>query len=150
MRDHRDEHEGCKVMWPWLRWCSRYRYASQLVGYALEDVKTMEPELFASIFQNCKRYHDVTRHRSSARSSYIAHREKSHEVDYEMKREEVQRFYKYIALGDPFYNGRDYEQEVAHQWMRGQQIEAVQVLYAYGMLNKKTGQIELDNLKKLR
>jgi hypothetical protein len=149
MRDHRDEHPGCKVFWPWLRWCSNYRYASQLVQMCLDDIQTMEPKLFSDIFQNCKRYDDVTKRRSGARSAYIAHREKWSE-DYESKREEVQRLYKYIPLGDSFYEGRNLDEQVEYEWFRGQQIKAVQVLYAYNMFNKKTGQVNLDNLKKLK
>lgn len=148
MRDHRDEHEGCKVMWPWLKWCKKYRYASQLVGYALEDVKTMPEEDFRTHYTLCKMYHDVSRYRSSARSAYIAHRERSHEDDVEFEKESAQRFVDMMA-GGPGAT-RTAEAEFEDMWKRRQQTKAVGVLYAYGMLDKRTGEIKLDNLKKLK
>ena len=135
-------------MWPWLKWCSNYRYASQLVGYALEDVKTMEKEAFDRHFQICKMYDDTSSHRSGARSAYIAHRERWHEDDVQFEKESAERYVE-MFKDRPGATGTA-EEEFEKMWMRMQQSKAVQVLYAYGMFNKKTGQIKLDNLKKLR
>lgn len=148
MRDHRDEHPGCRVMWPWLRWCSRYRYASQLVAYALEDSKTMDPKRLESQFRNCRHYHSVTKYRSGARSSYISHKEKW--SDYDETEDSVRMMGDLIPVGDSFYQGRSFREQVDHLHFQSQQIKAVNVLYAYGMFDRSTGVIVLDNLKKLR
>lgn len=147
-RDHRDEHPGCKVFWPWLKWCSKYRYASQLVNLALKDIETMDEKDFQRHFEICKQYDDVSKHRSGVRSAYIAHIERWHEDDVEFEKESAQRLRD--NFGEKFLGGRTVEEEFEHMWMRKQQSKAVAVLYAYGMFNKRTGKIELDRLSKLR
>lgn len=150
MRDHRDEHPGCKVMWPWLKWCSNYRYASQLVGYALEDVATMDKESFDFTFQNCRRFHGVTRMRRENRNTYISYREGWREDEYEELEATTRFMGEHIPMGDPFYQGRSFEEHIQHLLFHRQQVAAVHVLYAYGMFDNSTGILVLDNLKKLK
>jgi hypothetical protein len=149
-RDHRDEHPGCKVFWPWLKWCSNYRYASQLVQMCLDDIQTMDPLHVKSQFDICKRYDDVTRYRSGVRSAYIAHREKWNEDEYGEVEASVRIMGDYIPVGDKFYEGRSYREQVDHLWFQRQQTKAVNVLYAYGMFDKSTGVIVLDKIKNLK
>lgn len=149
MRDHRDEHPGCKVMWPWLRWCSNYRYGSQLVQMCLDDIQTMDPQDLYAQFRNCRQYHSVTKYRSGVRSAYIAHKEKWSE-DYDEIEHSVRIMGDFIPPGDAFYQGRSFREEVDHQFFQRQQVKAVSVLYAYGMFDRSTGVIVLDNLKKLK
>jgi len=149
-RDHRDEHPGCKVMWPWLKWCSNYRYASQLVGYALEDVAKWPEKEWRPFYNICVQYHDVTRYRSGARSAYINYRERFADDEWAFHLEECRINMDMLGEDDDYFEGRTYEEYVEHRWEHKQMVKAVNVLYAYGMFNKKTGQIELDNLKKLK
>lgn len=146
-RDHRDEHPGCKVMWPWLKWCNKYRYAYQLVTLALKDIETMDEKDFQRHFEICKQYDDVSKYRSGVRSAYIAHIERWHEVDVELEKESARRLHD--NFGPKLLNGWTIEEEFEYMWMRQQQSKAVSVLYAYGMFNKRTGKIELDRLSKL-
>lgn len=115
---------------------------------ALEDVRTMPEEEFRSHYAICKMYHNVSKHRSGVRSSYIAHRERWHEDDVAFEKESAQRLVEMLA-GSPGTT-RTAEAKFEDMWMRKQQTRAVSVLYAYGMFDKRTGEIELDNLKKLR
>jgi len=150
MRDHRDEHPGCKVMWPWLKWCSNYRYASQLVGYALEDVAKWPEEEWRPFYNICVQYHDVTRTRSGNRDTYISFREGWHEDEVESNTFECKAMWKSLGGDHEHFEGKTLEEYTAHRWQYKQMVKAVNVLYAYGMFDKKTGQIKLDNLKKLK
>jgi len=137
-------------MWPWLRWCSNYRYASQLVALALEDIKDMSEDDFKWAFGWCHDYDEIQSHRSSARSGYIAHIERWHEDDIEQLKWSIDYMAKELDRDGAYFEGRTPEEQFEHEWKLKQQKKAVVVLYAYNMFNKRTGQIELDRLKKLR
>lgn len=99
-------------------------------------------------FEICKSYDDVTKHRSGARSSYIAHVERWHEDDVNFERASAKMLFD--DLGIDRLEGRTAEEQFERMWMRSQQTKAVNLLYAYGMFNKRTGKIELDRLSKLK
>lgn len=148
MRDHRDEHPGCKAMWPWLKWCSRYRYASQLVGFALEDIKNLSND--TEIDRTFELYNRKTegtnywKHRSDARAKYIQVLEGWDEEDRESTRFSAQ------GLAE-LKNDPNLEEGIYQEMMRMQRVwKATHVLYAYGMFNTRTGKIEVDRIKKLR
>lgn len=148
MRDHREEHEGCKAMWPWLKWCSRYRYASQLVGYALEDIKGVPEEVLDQKFQ-FYRTNNYWKRRSDTRAKYI----QAHAGWEELEREAIEHMTDYMiedfGPNPSYFEGRTREEEIEHRVFEHQQKLAIHVLYAYGMFNPRTGKIELDRLKKL-
>ena len=146
-RDHRDEHEGCKAMWPWLKWCSKYRYASQLVGFALEDIKNLsDDEETDRMFElyNRKEGRDIWKRRSDARSKYIRVLEGWDEED--------RRSARFSAQGlAELKNDPELEEGLYQELMRTNRVwKAAHVLYAYGMFNTRTGKIEVDRIKKLR
>lgn len=146
-KDHRKEHEGCDAVFPWLLSCSRYKSRRKLVEMCLEDVKTMEPERFEFLYRNNREYHDVAHYKSSARSAYIAIIEGWREDEYEHE--------LYMAnwskeQGYDILEGKTPEEYAKHMMWRKQQGKALDVLYAYGMFNHRTGKIELDRLNKLR
>lgn len=147
MRDHRDEHPGCDVMWPWLKWCSKYRYASQLVEYALKDIETLSnDEELARMFKlyNRKDGRDIWKRRTDARAKYITTLEGWDEDDQFSARVAAESWAS-IVRKDP-----SKEEEIYQEQMRIKRVwKAAHVLYAYGMFNTRTGKIELDRLKKL-
>lgn len=97
----------------------------------------------------CKDYDDVQSHRSGARNSYIAHREKWHENELEEVEWSVEYMEETLGLDVSYFGGRSVAEQVAYEWQKRQEKKAYQVLYAYDMINKRNGQIELDRLKKL-
>lgn len=110
----------------------------------------MDPKDLKDKFNICKRYHDVCKHRSGVRNTYIAHRERWREDEYGEVEASARMMGELIPAGDIFYQGRSFREHVDHLWFQRQQSKAVDVLYAYGMFDRSTGVIVLDNLKKLR
>lgn len=137
-------------MWPWLRWCSNYRYASQLVGYALEDLAKWSEEDWRPFYLINKKYDQTTSKRQGVRDTYIAFREGWHEDEIESNAFECELIWNRLGGDHRGFDGMNLEEYTAHRLAYKQMVKAVNVLYAYGMFNKKTGQIELDNLKKLK
>lgn len=146
-RDHRDEHEGCDVFWPWLKWCSKYRYASQLVGFALEDIETLsddeEVDRMFELYNRKTSGKNYWKHRTDARAKYISVLEGWDEEDRFAARSSAQ-------LLSEMHKDPSLEEGIYQDQMRIKRVwKAAHVLYAYGMFNPKTGKIEVDRLKKL-
>lgn len=126
-RDHRDEHPGCRAIWPWLPACSRYRLNVNLIAAATEDVAGM-PEAARADWLDFLR----GRERPSKwhlRSQFIAHRENWRERELESNLAEVASMARIV--GDAFLRGRTVEQAAADQWrLKGQRL-ALEVLYVH-------------------
>jgi hypothetical protein len=115
----------------------------------LDDIQTMDPQELYEQFRICKQYHSVTKYRSGARNTYISHREKWSD-DYDEIEATTRMMEEWTPIGDPFYQGRSFREQVDHLYFNRQQVKAVNALYAYGMFDRSTGVIVLDNLKKLK
>lgn len=146
-RDHRDEHDGCKVFWPWLKWCNKYRYASQLVGFALEDIESLsDDEEVDRMFRLYNRKVDkhYWKHRTYARAKYICVLEGWDEEDQFSARASAKSLSK--IRKDP-----SLEEEIYQEQMRIKRVwQAAHVFYAYGMFDMRTGKIKMSNLDKLK
>lgn len=146
-RDHRDEHEGCEVFWPWLKWCSKYRYASQLVGFALKDIETLcDDEEVGRMFElyNRKEGREIWKRRTDARAKYISVLEGWNEDDQFAARVSAQSLSE--IRKDPTL-----EEGIYQEQMRIKRVwKAAHVLYAYGMFDGRTGKIKMSNLDKLK
>ena len=126
-RDHRDEHPGCRAIWPWLPACNRYRLNVNLIAAATEDVKTM-PEGARADWLDFLR----GRERPSKwhlRSKFIAHRENWREQELESNLAEAASMARIV--GDKYLRGRTVEQVAADAWrLKGQRL-ALEVLYVH-------------------
>lgn len=146
-RDHRDEHEGCPVSRPWDRWCSRYRYPSQLVEQALSDILTLSEDDIRIFFDLYKKDHDFWKTRRLARTPYISLLEGWSELERRSATFEVDSLIK--VLGEGWLEGQTREYHIERALFRKRQYVAIQYLYAYGMFDMRTGKIKMANLAKL-
>lgn len=144
-RDHRKEHEGCDAVFPWLNSCSRWKSRRKMVEMCLEDIKDMDKDLFDKLYQVKRDHHAVAKSRYSARDKYISIVEGWNEEEQSIARDMAEWRFEH---GNMFF-GKTVEEDVEHVLKRERQSQALSVIYAYGMFNKKTGKIELDRLNKL-
>jgi hypothetical protein len=126
-RDHRDEHAGCRALWPWLPACNRCRLNVNLIAAATEDVKGM-PEAARADWLDFLRDRDRPS-KWHLRSKFIAHRENWRERELESNLAEVASWARH--LGDDYLAGHTVEEVAASEWrLKGQRL-ALEVLYTY-------------------
>lgn len=126
-RNHRDEHPGCRAVFPWLPACNRYRLNVNLIAAATEDVAGM-PEADRADWMDFLR----GRERLSKwhlRSQFIAHGENWREL--ELRENLADAVSMARIVGEDYLCGRTVGQAAADAWrLKGQRL-GLEVLYAH-------------------
>lgn len=130
-RDHRDEHEGCTAMRPWLPPCSRYWRVEGLIATATEDVRAMSAE--DRDFWMCNVIARRTRRglpsRWHLKGAYASVRERWRYDEYRFTGFTVRRLAEKIP---GYLGGMTVEEKTEAEWTLKVQRLALEVLWKYG------------------
>lgn len=130
-RDHRDEHEGCTAMWPWLPGCRKYWRVDGLIATATEDVKAMPAEDRDFWMRNviARRTRRGLPSRWHLKGEYASTRERWRYDEYRFTVGAVRR----LAEAIPSYlEGMTLEERAEAEWTLKVQRLALEVLCMYG------------------
>ena len=130
-RDHRDEHEGCNAMWPWLQGCRQYWHVEGLIATATEDVKGLpaeERELWMrNVISQWKRFGAPSKW--TLKSLYASHRDRWREDELQANLMMVELNAK--CLGDEYLGGLTVEEKAEEEWALKIRRMAFEILVRY-------------------